>query len=258
MLETRGLTRDYGTFRAVDHLDLHVERGELFGFLGPNGAGKTTTVKMMVGLLRPTEGTVLVDGLDVRTETSRVKAKVGYVAEEPQLYDKLTVREFLTFCGELYGVPVHEARRRGDDWLDFMALAEQADKLIETLSHGLRQRVALGAALVHRPPVLFLDEPTVGLDPRSARQVKDYLRALCREGTTVFLTTHILEIAEKICDRVGILDRGRLRALGSLETLRGEARDRSLEDIFLELTAGTSDSEDAQAPLDLRPPAPSS
>jgi ABC-2 type transport system ATP-binding protein len=244
MLETRGLTRDYGTFRAVDHLDLHVERGELFGFLGPNGAGKTTTVKMMVGLLRPTEGTVLVDGLDVRTETSRVKAKVGYVAEEPQLYDKLTVREFLTFCG--------------DDWLDFMALAEQADKLIETLSHGLRQRVALGAALVHRPPVLFLDEPTVGLDPRSARQVKDYLRALCREGTTVFLTTHILEIAEKICDRVGILDRGRLRALGSLETLRGEARDRSLEDIFLELTAGTSDSEDAQAPLDLRPPAPSS
>ncbi len=258
MLETRGLTRDYGAFRAVDHLDLHVERGELFGFLGPNGAGKTTTVKMMVGLLRPTEGTVLVDGLDVRTETGKVKAKVGYVAEEPQLYDKLTVREFLTFCGELYGVPVPEARRRGDDWLDFMALADQADKLIETLSHGLRQRVALGAALIHRPPVLFLDEPTVGLDPRSARQVKDYLRALCKEGTTVFLTTHILEIAEKICDRVGILDRGRLRALGSLETLRGEARDRSLEDIFLELTAGTREPEDAQSPVDPRPPAPSS
>ncbi len=258
MLETRGLTRDYGNFRAVDHLDLHVERGELFGFLGPNGAGKTTTVKMMVGLLRPTEGTVLVDGLDVRTETCRVKAKVGYVAEEPQLYDKLTVREFLTFCGELYGVPVPEARRRGDDWLDFMALAEQADKLIETLSHGLRQRVALGAALIHRPPVLFLDEPTVGLDPRSARQVKDYLRTLCKEGTTVFLTTHILEIAEKICDRVGILDRGRLRALGSLETLRGEARDRSLEDIFLELTEGTSGPGDTRPPVDPRPPAPSS
>ncbi len=242
MLETRGLTRDYGAFRAVDHLDLRVERGELFGFLGPNGAGKTTTVKMMVGLLRPTEGTVLVDGLDVRSETGRVKARVGYVAEEPQLYEKLTCREFLTFCGELYGVPVREARRRGDEWLDFMALAEQADKLIENLSHGLRQRVALGAALIHRPPVLFLDEPTVGLDPRSARQVKDYLRELCRGGTTVFLTTHILEIAERICDRVGILDRGRLRALGTLDTLRGEARDRSLEDIFLELTGGESGS----------------
>ncbi len=236
MLEARGLTRDYGAFRAVDRLDLSVRRGELFGFLGPNGAGKTTTVKMMVGLLRPTEGTVLVDGVDVRRDPTAVKGMVGYVAEEPQLYDKLTVREFLTFCGELYGLPSPEARGRAEEWIEFMDLEERADQLLEGLSHGTRQRVALGAAIIHRPRLLFLDEPTVGLDPRTARLVKDHLRALCDAGTTVFLTTHILEIAERICDRVGILSRGRLLALGTLDELRGQAGTRSLEDIFLDLT----------------------
>ncbi len=238
MLEARGLTRDYGTFRAVDHLDLAVDRGELFGFLGTNGAGKTTTVKMMVGLLRPTEGTVRVDGVDVAQNPAQVKRMVGYVAEEPQLYDKLTVREFLCFCGELYGLGAGESRRRAEEWMEFIQLRGRAGQLLEGLSHGTKQRVALGAALIHRPRVLFLDEPTVGLDPRSARQVKDHLRALCEGGTTVFLTTHILEIAERICDRVGILHRGKLRALGTLDALRGRSHDRSLEDIFLELTEG--------------------
>ncbi len=256
MLEARALTRDYGSFRAVDRLDLRVEPGELFGFLGPNGAGKTSTVKMMVGLLRPTGGTALVDGIDVRQDPVAVKARVGYVAEEPDLYDKLTVREFLNFCGELYGVPSREARRRAEEWMGFMGLEDRADQLVEGLSHGTRQRVALGAALIHRPRVLFLDEPTVGLDPRSARRVKDYLRDLCNAGTTIFLTTHILEIAERICDRVGILDRGRLRAVGTLDSLRGASRGRSLEDIFLELTAQTESEATLHGERFLGPPDP--
>jgi len=211
---------------------------------------------MMVGLLRPTEGTARVDGVDVAGDPARVKSMVGYVAEEPQLYDKLTVREFLAFCGELYGLRAAESRRRAEEWMEFIHLRDRADQLLEGLSHGTKQRVALGAALIHRPRVLFLDEPTVGLDPRSARQVKDHLRTLCDGGTTVFLTTHILEIAERICDRVGILHHGKLRALGTLDALRGRSHDRSLEDIFLELTGGSegapSPPSDDDAPGDPR------
>jgi len=240
MIEIKGLTKYYGDLLAVDHLDLTVRPGELFGFLGPNGAGKTTTIRMMVGLLRPTEGKVYINGHDVEREPLAAKACIGYLPEIPFLYEKLTGREFLSFVAELYGVEPERARRRGDDLLRLFDLEEQADELIQGYSHGMRQKIALAGALIHEPKVLILDEPTRGLDPRSARTVKDILRRLCAQGATVFMSTHILEIAERMCDRVGIIDRGRLIACGTMEELRAQSQSpgSTLEDIFLQLTGG--------------------
>ena len=243
MIEAAGLTKIYGRgaggFRAVDSLTLSVAPGELFGFLGPNGAGKTTTIKMLVGLLRPTAGTARIAGFDLTTQALPAKQRTGYVPDNPFLYDKLTGREFLDFIGDLYSLPAGPARRaKAEGLLQLLDLEAQGDKLIGGYSRGMRQKLALAAALLHDPQALFLDEPTVGLDPGSVRRLKDILRAQCRErGAAVFLSTHTLEVASEICDRVGIFHHGRLIAHGSPAALSAQAASGRLEDVFLALTA---------------------
>jgi ABC-2 type transport system ATP-binding protein len=246
MIQTSDLTRFYGALAAVRDLNLSVEKGELFGFLGPNGAGKTTTIRMIIGLLHPTSGTVRVAGHDVSQEPMAVKRSVGYLPQTPLLYERLTGREFLRFIGGLYGISEKKIESRTKHLMELMALSDKADQLIESYSGGMRNKIGLCAALLHQPPVLVLDEPLTGLDPHSARQVKDLLRDMCRRGHTVFLSTHVLEIAERVCDRVGILDQGQLIAVGTMEDLRAQARsngDTTLEDLFLELTGGEKETD---------------
>jgi ABC-2 type transport system ATP-binding protein len=238
MLRARGLTRRYGSLLALDRLDLEIGPGQIFGLLGPNGAGKTTTIRLLTGLLRPTEGSVEIGGFDLETHPREARHLLGYVADEPHLYEKLTPVEFLRFSGELYGVGEADIARRTERLLRLFDLSGQGNLLIEGLSHGMKQKVALAGALVHEPKVFFLDEPTVGLDPRGARILKELLRRLAERGVTVVLSTHILEIAERLCDRVAILGKGRLLATGTLEELRARAGDFSLEEIFLTMTGG--------------------
>jgi ABC-2 type transport system ATP-binding protein len=247
MIETRGLRRTFksrtGPVEAVRGVDLRVDTGEIFGFLGPNGAGKTTTIRLLTGLLRPTRGTALVAGFDVQRAPQEVKRRVGYLAETPYLYPKLTGREFLRFLAELYSIPRGPAEQRIERLLALFELSPRADQLIEGYSHGMRQKLALAGAILHEPPLLFLDEPTSGLDPRSARLVKDLLAVLVEQGHTVFLSTHVLEIAEQLCHRVGIIADGELIATGSLDELRQQARREgaSLEELFLQLTGGAEE-----------------
>jgi ABC-2 type transport system ATP-binding protein len=234
------LVKVYGDFTAVHDVSLTVHAGEVFGLLGPNGAGKTTTINMCTGLLRPTSGSVLIGGLDARKDPRGAKRLIGYVPDEPYLYDKLTGREFITFMAQLYGMREDVAQRR-EELLTYFDLQDAAGELIGSYSHGMRQKTALCGMLIHRPQLLFLDEPTVGLDPRSARLLKDTVRALADEGRSVVLCTHILEIAQAICDRVAILDHGQIVAEGSLDELRQSMHaggDVTLEDIFLRLTGG--------------------
>jgi ABC-2 type transport system ATP-binding protein len=232
-----GLTRTFGEVRAVDGIDLEVHGGELFGFLGPNGAGKTTTMRMLTGLLLPTAGDAFVAGHSLVREPAQARAALGFVPDTPFLYDKLTARESLAFSAALHGVDPDTAERRARALLALLELESAADGLIEGYSHGMRQKTALAGALVHDPQVLFLDEPTIGLDPRSARIIKDLLRGWCDRGKAVFLSTHVLEIAERLCDRVGILSQGRLAVVGTVAELR--RADASLEEVFLGLTGGT-------------------
>lgn len=249
MIATRLLTKRYGSLTAVDGLDLDVGPGELFGFLGPNGAGKTTTIKMLVGLLRPTSGSARVAGVDILSEPESAKARIGYVPDAATLYDKLSAREFLRFSGDLYHVKPEVRERRIEALLKFFDLQDRANDFLSGYSRGMRQKISLSAALLHDPQVLFLDEPTVGLDPLSARQMKDILQDFCKEGKTVFFSTHILEIAERMCTRLAIINHGRLVAAGSLQELRHMVgKDgQSLEQIFLDLTG--SHEEDVSAVL---------
>jgi ABC-2 type transport system ATP-binding protein len=237
-----GLRKTYGRHEAVRGVSLTVMRGEIVGFLGPNGAGKTTTIKMLTGRLRPTAGRAEIMGYDVQCQPVPAKASFGYVPDTPTLYGKLRGWEFLRFIGRLYRVPPEQAERRAAELLRLFELTDAASDLVEGYSHGMQQKLALAGALVHDPPVLFLDEPTVGLDPRSARVIKDLLVHLRDRGTAVFFSTHILEIAERMCDRVAIIDRGAIVAAGTIAELRG-ADTGSLEDIFLRLTGGAEDRE---------------
>lgn len=225
---------------AVDNLTMQVRPGELFGFLGPNGAGKTTTIKMMAGLLEPTSGTIKINGYDLLREGRKARSLLGYVPDTPHAYEKLTGREFVRFMADIFRVNRPDREERIQELLELFELQEFADSLTETYSHGMRQKIVLTATLIHEPKVIFLDEPTTGLDPRSARRVKDILLRLCSQGTTVFMTTHILEIAERMCDRIGILNKGRLIALGTLAELRQVRGAETLEDIFLQVTGGDS------------------
>lgn len=238
MLETRDLSRRYGSILALDNLSLKVAPGQIFGLLGHNGAGKTTSIKLMTGLLKPSSGTVLIGGHDIQSEPLRAKALIGYVADEPHLYEKLTPVEFLRFNGELYGVPPAELAERIPRLLSLFDLSPRSHTMIEGFSHGMKQKTALAGALVHDPKLLFLDEPTVGLDPRGARILKEILRRLAGRGMTIVLSTHILEIAERLCDRVAILFKGRLAASGTLAELKGAKGEATLEQIFLEMTGG--------------------
>lgn len=245
LIETMHLSKRFGEKVAVQDVSFNVRGGEIFGFLGPNGAGKTTTIKMIVGLLKPTSGTAHVAGFDVQTQPLLAKAASGYVPDEPNLYSKLSARELLRFVGDLYELPREMVTRRTDELLRLFDLSEAADDLTDSYSHGMQQKTSLAAALLHDPKVLVLDEPTVGLDPKSARLIKDILRQLADRGAAIMLSTHILEIAERMCDRIGIINKGQLVAVGTLDELRaGQGGSiASLEDIFLELTGGAEDAE---------------
>lgn len=240
MIETSGLTKDYGGHIAVKGLTLNVKAGEVFGFLGPNGAGKSTTIRMLCGLLKPTSGVARVAGFDIVQEPVEVKRRIGYLAEEPFVYDKLTGREFLNFIADLYRMDRTASRVEADRLFELFDLTGKAGEIAESYSHGMRQKLALSGTLIHDPEVLVLDEPTNGLDPRSARIVKELLLSLAERGRTVLLSTHILEIAEHMCDRVGIIDKGELIAVGTVRELRKKAKagEASLEEIFLTLTGG--------------------
>jgi ABC-2 type transport system ATP-binding protein len=246
-IELHELCKNYGKKIAVDHLNLTAYSGEVFGFLGPNGAGKTTTIKMIVGLLQPTSGTVTVAEYDMQKFPLQAKFSSGYVPDTPNLYSKLSARELLRFVGDLYCLDTQRINYRIEELLELFNLSEIGDDLIDSYSHGTQQKVSMAAGLLHDPKVLVLDEPTVGLDPKSARLIKDVLRQFADRGSLVFITTHILEIAERMCDRIGIINQGRLIALGTIDELRSKVRgENSLEDIFLSLTGGIEEAEIAE------------
>ena len=240
MIEFDNVTRTYARTVAVEGLTLAVPPGQLFALLGPNGAGKTTTIKMLTGLLRPTSGSVRVCGHDLVGDVRRATRSIGYVPEEPFLYDKLSGREFLQFAAEMRGLDRPTVEDRIGRECRYFDLDDFIDELAETYSHGMRQRLVFASALLHDPPVLVLDEPMVGLDPRIMRAVKDRLRAEAAAGTTVFMSTHTLAVAEEIADRIGIMDCGRLHFLGTVGQLQAElaSHHASLEPLFLELTSG--------------------
>jgi ABC-2 type transport system ATP-binding protein len=238
-LELTGLRKRFGGTPAVDGLDLRIGAGEFYALLGPNGAGKTTTLRMVAGLLRPDGGAVRIFGVDVAAEPERAKRALAWVPDEPMLYDKLRGLEYLEFVAGLWGLPAAEAAPRARELLEWLGLWEQRGDYAETYSKGMRQKLALAGALLHRPRLLILDEPLTGLDAAAARQVKDLLRQIVREGATVVLTTHILDVAERLAERIGIIASGRLIAEGTLEQLRAQrgAGGHTLEDVFLDLTA---------------------
>jgi len=238
MIQLVDLTKYYGKFLAVDSLNLEVKGGEIFGFLGPNGAGKTTTVKMMAGLLKPTRGSIFLGGHDIEKEPVAAKSIFGYIPDRPFLYEKLTAREYLYFTAALYGIDGQKARGRIEELLKLFELKEWGDELVEGFSHGMRQRLVISGALIHRPKIIIVDEPMLGLDPKGVRLVKGILRELSGQGVSIFMCTHGLEIAEEMCHRVAILQEGKILAQGSVKELRdiSQTEGGRLEEIFLKLT----------------------
>ncbi len=234
MIALRGVTKSYGPKRAVDDLTLEVRDGEIFGFIGPNGAGKTTTIKMIVGMLQPDVGSVTVNGVDVMQEPITAKMGMAYVPDTPDVYERLTGMQFINFIADAYQVPQAERRERTEMLATTLEMADALGDLIESYSHGMRQKIVLIAALVHAPRSWVLDEPLVGLDPKASFELKRMMREHVTQGNTVFFSTHILEVAERLCDRVGIIIEGKLVACGTLDELRTTA-DESLESVFLEL-----------------------
>jgi ABC-2 type transport system ATP-binding protein len=241
MIELTHVSKSYnrGKIKAVDDLTLAIRPGEIFGFLGPNGAGKTTTIKMIVGLLRPDSGKIVVEGHDVAADGLAAKQLTTYVPDYPAVYERLTGLEYLNFMGDVYGVPKAERLDRIGKWLETFELASAVTNPIQSYSHGMKQKIVLTAALLPAPRVMVLDEPLVGLDPRAAHQLKELFREHCDQGKTLFFSTHIMEVAEKLCDRIGIIHKGRLVACGTMDELKAIDRTeagQSLEEIFLELT----------------------
>jgi ABC-2 type transport system ATP-binding protein len=237
------LTKRYGKFTAVDGIDLVIPTGELFGFLGPNGAGKTTTFRMIAGILQPTSGTVEIGGIDIIHRPLEAKKRLGFIPDRPFVYDKLTGGEFLRFAAALYGQEGPAIERRIDELLEMFELSRWKDELTETYSHGMRQKLIISGALVHRPEVIVVDEPMVGLDPKSARLLKDLFRHFVDRGGTVLMSTHTLEVAETMCDRIAIVHGGKIVAHGTMAEVREQtaSEDLGLEDLFLKLTGGLRD-----------------
>ncbi len=245
-IEANDLVKRFGVLNAVDGVSLQIRRGEIVGFLGANGAGKTTTLRMLCGLITPTSGSALIDGIDIFADPLKAKARLGYLDEEPFVHPHLTGREFLDYIADLYRMPRGpERQQRMERLLGLFELADRNGELIGAYSHGMRQKIGLASLLIREPSVLLLDEPTNGLDPRSARLVKDLLEELASRGTTVLLSTHILEVAQALCRRVAIIDRGHIVATGTMEELRAQtgSGQASLEDLFLKLTAGPESKE---------------
>jgi ABC-2 type transport system ATP-binding protein len=238
MISLTCLTKKYGGFTAVNAIDLDVPRGELFGFLGPNGAGKTTTLRMIAGILKPTSGTVRIAGVDLAADPTRAKARLGFIPDRPFIYEKLTGVEFLRFVAGLYGQAGPEVEHRSRELLALFDLEEWRNELVESYSHGMRQKLIISSAFVHRPDVIVVDEPMVGLDPKAARILKDLFREYTRRGHTIMMSTHTLEVAQSLCDRIAIIQNGVIRACGTMAELRAssEGGTAGLEEIFLRLT----------------------
>ena len=238
MIELRNVTKNYAAFPALRGLNLSVEPGEIFGFIGPNGAGKTTTIKILGGVMAPTSGEVLICGLNMRDEPEKAKHKIGFIPDRPYLYDKLTGMEFLKFTADLFGVNSGRFLEKARENLDFFSLLDWSNELIESYSHGMKQRLIMAAALLHDPEVIIVDEPMVGLDPIAIIMVKKLFKRLAGQGKTIFMSTHTLQVAEDICDRIGIIHKGRLIATGTTEDLQREAQitQSDLEQVFLHLT----------------------
>src|SRR5256885_8879483 len=240
MIRLESLTKLYGSFVAVDDITLHVPRGVLYGFLGPNGAGKTTTLRMIAGILRPSQGRVLLGGDDVHQRPLAAKLRLGFIPDRPFVYDKLTGAEFLRFVAGLYGQEGDVVERRIAELLEVFELTSWQDELVESYSHGMRQKLIISSALIHRPECIVVDEPMVGLDPKAARLLKNIFRQFVGKGGTVLMSTHTLEVAEAMCDRIAIIQHGRIVASGTVADLRRQhqAGDASLEELFLKLTGG--------------------
>jgi ABC-2 type transport system ATP-binding protein len=235
LIKVEQLEKRYGNFQALYPLDLHVRPGEVFGFLGPNGAGKTTTIRLLAGVLPPTAGRITIDGHDLLGDTVRAQQCVGFIPDRPYLHEKLTGYEFLEFVAGIYGLSSSHVKTEGRRLLEVYELGPFGDRLIEGYSHGMKQRLVLCATLLHEPRLMIVDEPMVGLDPHGARQIKDVFRSIADSGRTVFLSTHTLDVAEEVCDRIGIINKGRLVALGTMAELRASAKDgdADLEQVFL-------------------------
>jgi len=241
LIELAGLTKRYGSFTAVREIDLVVNRGELFGLLGPNGAGKSTTLRMIAGILQPTTGTIAIGGVNLAQDPVAAKAKLGFIPDRPFIYEKLTGTEFLRFVAGLYGQGGAVIDRRGEELLSLFDLLDWKDELVENYSHGMRQKLIIASAFVHRPEVIVVDEPMVGLDPKAARVLKDLFRAYVERGNTIVMSTHTLEVAETLCDRIAIVQHGRIVAMGTMNDLRSSSDDDTgLEQIFLRLTGETA------------------
>lgn len=239
MLKLQNLSKTYGKgeVKAVDNVSLEIKPGEIFGFLGPNGAGKTTTIKMIVGLLKPDSGKVLLDNIDVWENPLEAKRRISFVPDTPQLYDKLKGIEYLNFIADIYNIPEDIRQERMEKYLDIFNLKDALGDVIGSYSHGMRQKLVLISALIHDPKLFILDEPMVGLDPKSSFQLKEIMKERCKEGKIVFFSTHVLEVAEKLCDRIAIINKGKIVALGTMDELRRHSKEEeSLENIFLELT----------------------
>ncbi len=238
MIELQHLSKKFSKTVAVNDLTLNIQTGEVFGFIGPNGAGKTTTIKMMGGILEPSSGVVLICGVNMKTEPERAKSKIGFIPDQPYLYEKLTGMEFLNFTADLYKMNNEAFIQKAQDKLDMFSLSDWSNELIEAYSHGMKQRLIMAAALLHDPEVIIVDEPMVGLDPAGIQMVKELFRNLAAEGVTIFMSTHSLNVAEDVCDRIGIINKGSLIVTGTIEDLRQHAdvMDAGLEQVFMRLT----------------------
>ena len=241
MIEIHDLVKRYGTFTAVDGVSLDVQPGEIHGFLGPNGAGKTTTIRMIAGLLKPTAGRIVVNGHDLATDAEAAKASLGFIPDRPFIYEKLTAGEFLRFHAGLYGIDGNGVGGRVREMLEIFELGRWENELVESFSHGMKQRLVMSAAFLHRPQAVLVDEPMVGLDPRGARLIKDVFRKMSGRGVAILMSTHTLEVAQEMCDRISIILKGRIIARGTVPDIRamGDSGDDQLTSVFLKLTGGS-------------------
>lgn len=239
MLKIKDVSKSYskGAIKAVDNINLDIKPGEIFGFLGPNGAGKTTTIKMIVGLLKPDSGSIILNDVDIWQEPLKAKSMISFVPDNPEIYDRLKGIEYLNFIADMYGISKTEREKKMNYFLELFNIKDAVGDIIGSYSHGMKQKIVLTSALLNNPKLFILDEPMVGLDPKSSFNLKEEMKTMCQDGKTVFFSTHVLEVAEKLCDRIAIINKGKIVALGTMEELRSHAEEReSLENIFLELT----------------------